>query len=354
MTSPDSIYTSPPIGPFSNNTVVDYAVEAWDDVPTSARRPSAGFYDFRVGLHTIYQIQYVAKGGDTTAFYGEPVNVAGIVTAAPGEYSDHYFYIQNSYTAEKPEFYGVMVYEGSGTVDVARGDSITVSGDADEYLGMTEIGMFFPEAITVHSSGNPIPGPYPVTTGMIDSTEAWEGVFVVVDGPTVTDPDVGYGEWEMSNTTPDTASHVGNDAYYLYEPTLDENLLAVRGIVRHAFGTYMLEPRDDDDICQTAEAGVGGELRVPKTLAMMLKPNPMLDGGTVRFSVPSSGPAALKVYNVRGQIVKTLLDGHIEAGTHKMNWNGTNARGSKVSSGIYFIRLETNRGSLVKKAVVSR
>jgi len=150
MTTSDTVYTAQ-IGPFADNTVVDYYVEVWDNAGYSGRKPPAGTYDFRVGMNTIYEVQYVTGGGDSSTFAGEPVNVSGIVTAATGEYSDFYFYIQNSYSGpDTPAFDGIKVYDRTGTVSVQRGDSVTVSGDVWEYYNETELAMFFPEAMTIH------------------------------------------------------------------------------------------------------------------------------------------------------------------------------------------------------------
>jgi hypothetical protein len=354
MTSPDSVYTVQ-IGPYPNNTVVDYYVEVWDNSGYSARKPTAGTYDFRVGMNTIYQVQFFRDaGGDSSALAGEPVNLSGIVTAGTGEFSDYYFYIQNSYGGpDTPAFDGVKVYDRTGTVSVARGDSITISGDVWEYYNETEIAMFFPEAITYHPD-NTTPAPYAVTPTSIDTQEDWEGVLVAAIDVVVSDDDIGFGEWMIAaNGNPADTCRVGDDAYYTYNPLLGESLAYVYGVGAYAYGRYILQPRDDDDICAASEAGIEDAARATKIM-MMVKPNPMMDGGTVRFSVPAAGRVALKIYNVQGELVKTLLEGSVEAGSHKIDWRSTNDRGNRVTSGIYFIRLDTRSGSVVNKVVVSR
>jgi hypothetical protein len=354
MSSPDSVYTAN-AGPFTDGTIVDYYVEAWDNAGFSARKPGFGTYDFRVGMRTIYQVQSTFGGdGDSSAYAGEPVNLSGIVTAATGEYSDYYFFIQNSYTGgETPAFRGVKVYDRTGEVEVERGDSVTVSGDIWEYFNETEIAMFFPEAITIHSSGNSVPEPYSVTTASIETSEDWEGVLVSAENATVIDPDAGFGEWLISNGTAADTCRVGDDAYYTYDPLLGESLGYVNGIVMYAYKKYMLEPRDDDDICAASEAGVDGDAAGRK-LMMTVRPNPVLDGARVSFNVPVSGRASIKVYNVQGELVKSLAEGRMEAGNHRIEWNGTNSRGDRITSGIYFMKLEDGRDSVVKKVVVSR
>jgi hypothetical protein len=127
----------------------------------------------------------------------------------------------------------------------------------------------------------------------------------------------------------------------------------VTGLVDYSYSQYKIQPRNDEDICSPGEAGIGDRPK-PSRLALSVRPNPMLDGGTVRFALPSAGNVDLKIYNVKGEVVKALAGGRIDAGEYTMAWDGTNARGNRVSSGIYFLRLETQVGSLATKVVVSR
>ncbi len=71
-------------------------------------------------------------------------------------------------------------------------------------------------------------------------------------------------------------------------------------------------------------------------------PNPFNPETTISFDMPKTAPATLAVYNVKGQLVKTLFDGNATFGKNNIVWNGTDNSGSKVSSGIYFYRLSTN------------
>ncbi len=343
------------IGPYPNDTVVDYYVEAWDVEGYTDRRPIAGSYDFRVGITTIYDVQYVTGGQDSSAYAGEPVNVSGIVTADSADFSGYYFFIQNSYGGpDTPEFDGIRIYDRTGTGGVGRGDSVTVSGDVWEYYNQTEIAMFFPEAITIHSTGNTVPAPYVLTATAIATSEEYEGVLVQADCAEVVDDDLGYGEWMIQScgVAGDTC-RVDDEAYYDYEPVQGECLSYVRGVVQYTFNRYKIEPRNSDDIGEVRAAGIDD---VPRghALAMRVRPNPMMDGGTIRFSLPATDRVGLKIYNVQGALVKTLVDRSVDAGSHRIDWNATNDRGIKVTSGIYFIRLDTRRGSVVNKVVVSR
>ena len=68
-------------------------------------------------------------------------------------------------------------------------------------------------------------------------------------------------------------------------------------------------------------------------------PNPFNPVTDIRFSIPQEGLAALSVYDLQGRLVKTLFNGFREAGEFSASWNGTNAAGQNVASGLYFYRL---------------
>ena len=77
-------------------------------------------------------------------------------------------------------------------------------------------------------------------------------------------------------------------------------------------------------------------------------PNPFNPSTIIQFTVPSSGRAVLKVFNVLGQEVATLFDGEATAGIyHQVQFNGSN-----LASGIYFSRLEFGGKMQVKKMLL--
>ncbi len=70
-------------------------------------------------------------------------------------------------------------------------------------------------------------------------------------------------------------------------------------------------------------------------------PNPFNPSTRIEFNLPRAGHLGLKVFNVRGELVKKLIDEDREAGTDHIMWDGTNDQGSGVSSGIYFFEART-------------
>ncbi len=69
-------------------------------------------------------------------------------------------------------------------------------------------------------------------------------------------------------------------------------------------------------------------------------PNPFNPETVIRYSVAQSGPVAIRVYNVSGALVRTLVNRVQTAGDHVERWNGTDDRGHPLPSGAYFYRLE--------------
>ena len=69
-------------------------------------------------------------------------------------------------------------------------------------------------------------------------------------------------------------------------------------------------------------------------------PNPFDESATLRFDIPHAAPVRVEVFDVQGRRVRTLHKGWLNAGPHKLIWDGRDDRGFPVASGIYFSRLE--------------
>jgi len=69
-------------------------------------------------------------------------------------------------------------------------------------------------------------------------------------------------------------------------------------------------------------------------------PNPFNPTTTIKYSVPKNSNVKLRVYNMMGQLIKTLVNESKAPGFYNVEWDGTNESNSKVASGIYFYRIE--------------
>ncbi len=95
---------------------------------------------------------------------------------------------------------------------------------------------------------------------------------------------------------------------------------------------------------------------VPSPLAYITNyPNPFNPNTSIRYSVPESGQAKLSIYNLKGQIVSTLVDEHKTPGAYTVPWDGLDSNGRAVSSGIYFVRLNQGHRALgIRKILLAK
>ena len=66
------------------------------------------------------------------------------------------------------------------------------------------------------------------------------------------------------------------------------------------------------------------------------------------------GSVRIRLFDVRGALVRTVADGSYPAGDGVAHWDGRNERGEPVASGIYFFRIETERGVATQRIAVLR
>jgi hypothetical protein len=89
-------------------------------------------------------------------------------------------------------------------------------------------------------------------------------------------------------------------------------------------------------------------------------PNPFNPSTTIRFTIPSaqSGSASisatLRVFNILGEVVKTLVDEPLAPGTYEKVWDGRDGQGNSVASGIYFYKLKAGNFTDTKKMVMMK
>lgn len=83
-------------------------------------------------------------------------------------------------------------------------------------------------------------------------------------------------------------------------------------------------------------------------------PNPFNPKVTLICGMLKSGSAKVEIYNVRGQLVKTLFNGVKDKGNFTLQWDGTDEFGRKQPSGVYLIKMDTASGKSVRKVVLSK
>ena len=114
---------------------------------------------------------------------------------------------------------------------------------------------------------------------------------------------------------------------------------------------YRIESVDDANV-----SFVTAPVYVPVTRAALEQnyPNPFNPTTTIEYFVPEGrvGHVTLAIYDVRGALVRRLVDGEQEGGRHVVKWDGRNNRGAQTSSGIYFYRLVQPGFSATRKMVL--
>lgn len=96
--------------------------------------------------------------------------------------------------------------------------------------------------------------------------------------------------------------------------------------------------------------GNGSEL----PLGLSNYPNPFNPSTEVVYTLPIDAEVTLKIYNILGREVITLVEGIKTAGEHRIRWDGTDESGRQVASGIYLYRLQADRASTTKKMILLR
>ena len=81
-------------------------------------------------------------------------------------------------------------------------------------------------------------------------------------------------------------------------------------------------------------------------------PNPFNPKTTLSFNVSEAGDVQLGIFDVQGRLVRLLMDQHVAAGPHAIEWDGNNAQGEKMSSGVYFSKLMTKDDVQTRKMVL--
>jgi len=84
------------------------------------------------------------------------------------------------------------------------------------------------------------------------------------------------------------------------------------------------------------------------------QPNPFNPRTTIRFTLPEAGRVDLAIFDLKGRRVQELYAGILPAGEHGLTWDGTDARGHAVASGVYLCKLRTGDGELTRRMALMK
>jgi hypothetical protein len=83
-------------------------------------------------------------------------------------------------------------------------------------------------------------------------------------------------------------------------------------------------------------------------------PNPFNSSTTISYVLPVPGKVTLRIYNILGQTVRTVVDAARSAGRHEMSWDGKNDQGNEVGSGVYLYTLRSGDVVLTRRMVLMK
>jgi len=122
----------------------------------------------------------------------------------------------------------------------------------------------------------------------------------------------------------------------------------VRASNKSANVLVLEQPSKPDAVDERSESEVTPKAEFSLTAA----PNPFNPQTELRFNIPAAGPVILEVFDLRGRRVRTLINRHSEAGLQTYMWDGKDARGARVASGVYSARLKTGQRTLTTRLVL--
>ena len=131
--------------------------------------------------------------------------------------------------------------------------------------------------------------------------------------------------WDQNPTTSDIPLNLSVDSNVTFYYNMVENIVNME-----------IAGTSTDDV-----------LNAKESLKLEVYPNPFNPITTINYQLAETGNVELKVYNIKGQIVQTLVKEQKPSGKHSVTWNAEN-----IASGIYFIKIRTGDIQQFKKIVL--
>ena len=374
----------------TTNTVVRYFVAVADSFGQTVRLANSSasggiasdtskgffFYTSLVRALAIQDVQYTPYVNGRTPYLGAVLSLSGIITGDTTKIglspytngSTNAWYMQST----NAPWSGIWLTTSDTTAQKAmaalrNGDSVTVTGTVQEQFDVTRLGNI--TSVVKATGSNPEPAAVVKTTGTFSvgngtpAAEQYEGMLVKFNNVTVTDVNPTFSDpTEFTVNDGSGAVVVQRSGKYSYSNVPADSALgkivlkvgnkigSLTGIVYYSFNQYKFVPRTDADFVGVTLTGVDGqvETQIPATYVLDQNyPNPFNPSTTIRFALPNAGQTTLKVYNLLGQDMATLVNGVLPAGVHTANFNA-----SALSSGVYFFRIESGSFRAVKKMML--
>ncbi|OGC80212.1 MAG: hypothetical protein A2W07_08305 [candidate division Zixibacteria bacterium RBG_16_43_9] len=83
-------------------------------------------------------------------------------------------------------------------------------------------------------------------------------------------------------------------------------------------------------------------------------PNPFNASTQISYDLPKSGEVSLRIYNIKGELVRELMNEYTPAGHHRITWDGKNKDGLTTASGIYFYQIVSEGFAETRKMILMK
>jgi hypothetical protein len=158
-----------------------------------------------------------------------------------------------------------------------------------------------------------------------------------------------YYKWNQDTWYPDLID-IDGEVCVGTDPTLAFDRNGHPRVVYHQSGVlYYAEGTDSDVTGASSDTAPGIGIVLYQNF-----PNPFNPMTTIRFSLDSEETITLRIYDVSGSLVSTLINRRITPGVYSEVWQGKDANGQDLASGIYFYRLKAGDKAITKKMILLR
>ena len=144
------------------------------------------------------------------------------------------------------------------------------------------------------------------------------------------------------------ATGVTGNSYTWTTPALSSEQVKVRVFVFDNQGMLGFDSSDEFFMLTSGATPVENHKPLVYGLAQNF-PNPFNPQTEIRFELPHAGNTRLRVYDLRGRLVKDLVSGHMDAGRHSVVWKGRDNGGRQVASGVYYYKIDSGKFSETKR-----
>jgi len=404
-TSGDSLYTGT-ISAANGDSLVSYYIEAWGGGVSGAFPDPSIPYFYQVrgtagSKYTIRDIEYTPYVNGTSGFVGDTVTLNGTIIADTTDIKEITSNRPRLWMASAKGVYnGIPMWgntAGVGLDTLKRGDSVQVRGVVSNLNSRTNIqvlsytfiqhnaslwsadtqSMFSPGFFDYQLSNMPVVGTSKFAQ-WVGQLVQFNNMFIVRlnSDNLLSTGSSNFGEYFMSNLPLGATEPFGirvddngcnnyyADTTVAYQTSFNSGhpgappknqllpfgakISYVRGILDMSFSEYKLEPRKNDDYGTITTAIYIEPNVIPKKFSLEQNfPNPFNPSTTISYSIAVPSHVTLKIYNLLGQEVETLIDHQLGAGSYKVVFDA-----SRYATGVYFYQLKADQSVSVKKMLL--